>query len=1020
MKPRQSSGSKRPAGGGAHLPCQALPSGQGRPHGPIVSITLSCTLAAPLWLCPVPTSRAAAPVGADLPDELGLYSPELRATAAADLPISQLGAAAWSLHSPALFSPRSPIAAPWPEAANAYAEGRFLEAFIALDQVPPAQRTSAYWVYRTHLALAYGNAQETDASFAEARRIAPGTADVLALQAIMDLNRGDIAAAQADAERAVAAGPGSSAALLARSYAYQANRLTERALADARRMAEVDPHNPLAQVRIAELELARGDLTSAQWAAERAGTCDPRVAEVQVVRGLVHLALRDGQAAAAAFASAAQLNAGNATAYLGLGLARIRQGRIKAGRQAIEQAAELAPHSALVHAYLGRALLLEGKTDAAAQEFARAQEADPRDPTPHAFEAQRLLADHQPVSALRELDAALERYENRAVYRAGPLVEADRALTLANRAGIEAQIGLDEQGRRDAAQAVAEDPASAAAHRALGDALATLPRAGVARDSEYLQSALRAPLGALPTWMPISDGLEQGAVAPQRGTFRVQLPAATGLNEYAAAFQPNAVQADMDATLADHHTLGDQIRVAGSTEALGWSLSQLSFLTDGIGPHAALHNRALRAAVAAQPSLTTRIYLEHLESRSDRDGVLLPFEALGIATAQRMTEERSQNRLALRQRLGSRDEVLLLLAEGHVGQTLDQLDWGITNTQTVGIQTWETQYLHRGDTLDVILGGIQEETDQRYAFVDVPLLIPFRFRSLYGYAHWRPRRDLTLDLGVAAERMDERSIDLSKPYTQPKLGLRWAPWPGTALRLAWIRTVERFVFSDTTLEPTQVAGHTQFFPDFPGTQANIYAVGWDQDLGGGLAWGLSTAYRDLDSPGQDESGLQWSAQTEHDLRAHLDYALDRERLRPWLPGWEATLSVTLDAQSYHRPIDYTGYETITRYDPRHVHLGAVLRHASGWGLDLALTRVDAQGTHDSITRQAFGVAPSEFSDHFWSLDLAVHYPLPRALGHLTLGGMNLLDEGNSYLDMDPSQPRFARKRYLYAEIRLSY
>ena len=213
-----------------------------------------------------------------------------------------------------------------------------------------------------------------------------------------------------------------------------------------REAAEVTPDDPLVQARLAEIELAFGDLDAAQAAAERAVALAPRLARTQMVLGfaaLTRIAIADAKEA---FEQAIELDSALPLARLGLGLAKIRAGDLESGARELEIAVALDPNASLLRSYLGKAYFEERRNPLDGEQYAIAKQLDPNDPTPWFYNAIRLQTINRPVEALHELERSIELNDNRAVYRSRLLLDEDLAVRQASLARIYDDLGFERVG----------------------------------------------------------------------------------------------------------------------------------------------------------------------------------------------------------------------------------------------------------------------------------------------------------------------------------------------------------------------------------------------------------------------------------------------------------------------------------------------------------------------------------------------------------------------------------------------
>ena len=931
----------------------------------------------------------------------------------------------WVVQYPAILT-RGNTQPAWAEAARAYEQGHALEALISLDQVPSAARSADYFVYRANLLLLAGRSDEAQQNIDSALKLKQDLADAWALQAIIDLGRNDPEIALTHANKAVALGPQAPAAYLAQSYALQANRQAPAALTSAQQMVKLAPDSALGHTRLAELELASGDRSAALASANRAVKLDPNLTDAQSILGFTALSLEQDDIARSAFETATKLNSADPRARMGLGLSRIHPGQLQAGREDLELAASLDPENALLRTYLGRAYAKEDRTQDAADQYARAKRSDPQDPTPYFFSALQLAESNRPVSAREELQEALSRNENRAVYRGQALLDEDAALRKANEVGVNRALGLDDSARAIASDALARAPNEAVLHRALGDSMATLSRSQPTRESEYLQALLRDPLNVLPTPLFLAESARSStSVAPQHGFFQPVGAGQTGYNEFSAVFNPSRIRAQLDGTVAGQGSRGDQFLLAGVVGKVGVSLSQLHFKTDGFGEFDRLNNTIWQGAIQAELDTGTRLYAERRHYDSERREVLSPAQPFYFAP-QQVDEQRQRSRLGLRQRLGELHEILLLNSWDDTKQYVldlptpfnDQTEPVFNRNLTEKVVTREAQYVFHANSFNLLLGSVKAQLATSNDFGGGSTnQSQTQIRATYVYARYALFQQLQVDVGLSKDRQEIGST-LRQNYTNPKIGVRWEPVPGGTLRLAKFNVVNHFLAGSATLEPTQVAGFNQFYSDGVGLgiRAKNRGLGWDQTLGHGFSYGLESMRRKLDVAVNNS----YEVLEEHNRRLYLNWAVPRVLIQSTLPGWESSLSLAYDTQAYRRNV-FSGVERIRDYTPRHLRLGANFAHSSGLSINFGVTKVRTQGTYTDISDLDFNDITVPFEGKFWVVDTSLVYRLPKQSGQIVFGAMNLTNRrGFQYLEIDPLNPRFAPERYVYGKFLLAF
>lgn len=936
----------------------------------------------------------------------------------------------WTAQSPLfLANGAGASAAPlaWAEAARLYEKGRSVEALIELDAVPAAARNADYYVFRANIMLLAGRTDEARSNVGKALELSPQSAAAWAMQAMVDLSRNQSKASLVAAERAVALDANAASAQFALSYAAQACRQPQVALSAAARAVELAPQSALAATRLAELELAAGDSAAADRAAARAEQLDPNLADTKTIRGFIYLSAKQIDAARGAFLSAIQINATDPKSRFGLGLARIYAGQLQAGREDLELAVSLDTENPILRTYLGRAYEAEGRQRDAQDQYARAKQLDPRDPTAYFFEGLLLAESNQPVSASAQMQQALQRNENRSVYRGQALLAEDQAVRVANETALDRVLGFDDNARLKASEALSRSPESAVLHRALGDAMATLPRSQPTRESEYLQATLRQPLGTLPVPLFVAESARSSAtMTPQHGFFQAVGAAQTGYNEFGAVFNPAQWRAQAEVLVAGQNTVADQAYGAGVAGPLGFTLSQLHFKTDGFTEFDRLNNAIWRGTLQLDLPTNTRLYAERWHFDSLRRDIVSPGEPFYFSPYE-TDEQRTRTRFGLYQRLGEAQEILALFSRDSMRQNVmwlptafnGQTEPTFNNRLMQQTLSREVQYTFHVPLMSLILGTADAFLTNSNEDTSTITSDQARTRTYYAYLHFTPLPEFQLETGVSRDRQEGAS-DFIQGSSNPKLGLRWKVFPDATLRLAAFNVVNRALASSATLEPTQVAGFNQFYSDGAGfgIRSKNRGVGWDQQLTPNLSYGIERQRRLLDV----RSSGEYTQFQERTTRAYLNLAVPPEFTQSIFPNWETGISIVYDTQDYRRndPV-FTGAEQIQQYTPRHLRFAINLARNDGLGFNLALTRVRTYGEYAPVYDQFFVPTAVGFGDQFWMADAALSYRLPKNIGQFVLGVMNLTNKRNfQYLEMDPFNPRFAPERYVYSKFLIAF
>ncbi|HET6370248.1 MAG TPA: hypothetical protein VFG95_03575, partial [Nitrospiria bacterium] len=247
----------------------------------------------------------------------------------------------------------------------------------------------------------------------------------------------------------------------------------------------------------------------------------------------------------------------------------------------------------------------------------------------------------------------------------------------------------------------------------------------------------------------------------------------------------------------------------------------------------------------------------------------------------------------------------------------------------------------------------------------------------------------------------------------------WDLTPSTTLRLAAFRVLQRDLVSNQTIEPTQVAGFQQFFVDGNGTDSKRYGIGIDQKFSPNLFGGLEISKRDVTVPG---IAVTPGAPTEIDFEERLGRAY-----LYWMPLTWATATAEY---YYERMSDSPADPGIIQPPP-----SLSTTHRVPIGINLYLpwsiftkwkaTYIDQNGNfRDLSVLDPVTGAPCKCpgGDHFWLVDAAIGYRLPKRWGILTVEAKNLFDKTFRFQEVNtiPTYPSIQPDRLFFAKLTLSF
>jgi tetratricopeptide (TPR) repeat protein len=909
------------------------------------------------------------------------------------------------------------------EAAERFDAGDIAGALAVVSGTPPGPSDADFLAYRASLLLYVGRVNEAEDSIAHALDAAPDHGVALALSSVVALSQNRTNEALDLAQRAARLAPDSAAPRIAFSYVRQARFELDAALSEAEAAVERAPEDALAHARVAELRLALGDLRSAEEAAEEAVRLNPNLARTQTVLGFAYLLRLRPDSARERFEQAIALDSADPLPRLGLGLARIRRGQLVEGREEIEIAASLDPTESLVRSYLGKAYYEEKRDDLAASQYAMAKELDPRDPTPWFYDAILKQTTNRPVEALEDMQAAIERNDDRAVYRSRLALDSDLAARSASQARIYSDLGFQQRALLEGARGVWTDPGEFAAHRFLSDAYRALPGHEIARTSELLQAQLLQPLNVNPLQPQLAES--------DLGVFQGAGPTAAAVNEFNPLFVSDGLRGQLNLFGAENRTLADDFVVSGLHGPFSWSLGQYFFETDGWRENAdredAIYNAFAQVALSPSTSLQLEARKRDFE-QGDRSLGLLDSNLETLRT-----EVNTESlRAGLRQALGRRSDLLI----SGIYRT-DEIDTSIPGTNPllpVDLRTsehergrmLEVQDITRLDAVKLILGLGYAKRDRD--FIE-SLSTPFgtnvtpekdslRSRNAYLYAHWQAHPSLLLTLGASADHTDGSLADTDE--TNPKLGMVWTPLVGTTIRAAYFETTHRGFIGSQTLEPTQVAGFDQFFDDLNfGTDATRYGLGLDQSFGKSIFSGIEFSARDLDVPLRFANPLLPSASAT--VSVDWDERLDRAYLY-WAANDRLALRAEVLYEDRDRSFPAQALDQFVELTTWSVPLAATVALPSGWSGSLTGTYVDQEGRFFVPGPFPGPGRPVEVhaDDRFWVIDAELSYRLPARRGRIALGAKNLANTSFKFEEVDPSTPSYYPERLVYGRLELSF
>ena len=697
------------------------------------------------------------------------------------------------------------------------------------------------------------------------------------------------------ASTAISAAPELAAPRMAQSYARQLALDLDGALAEAMRATILAPSSPLPWARVAEIQLMRGHVRAARTAAQKSVDLGGGVL-ADIVQGFALLATSSGAAAEQKFRQALKGESQNPLALQGLGLAQIRQGNLVAGTTQIELAVLHDPQSSLLRSYLGRSFFQGFRLNSAAKQYAIAKALDPNDPTPWFYDGIRQQIQNRPIQALHDVEHSILLNDNRAPFRSRLLLDEDLASRGTSLGRIYDDLGFRQLGINEASKSLAANPASAAAHRFLGELYDGQPRLEAARLSALLQAQLLQPVGMNP--------VQPSLAFSNLGVLRNSGPSSVGFNEFNRVFQQNGLQFDSTSVSGTNTTLGNEVAISGLANQFAFSLGQLYYQTDGTHENDYLKNQIYTAL--AQIEITEDLNVQITAGRRNSDRGDREQSAINKPDPN-LRIDRDESFFIVGGKLSLSPNGTLLFAAAHGSETLSaETSSSISDIRSSlnrsGEQI-ELQYIHDYGTISLVGGGGAYDTSGNLQFIgdnffgiDVDSSFDASQNGAFGYSYinMEPYAGLTLTTGLAFERYDEPRH--SDTRLLPKLGIVWSPKPWLTFRGAAFDSLNRGSIAEQTLEPVQIAGFSQFVDAFPGSRARTYAVGIDLRPSADLAFGIEAGLRKVSPPTKELSPITGDGETllqDHEDSFASAYAY-------YTPTSRLALTASFGVESFHR------------------------------------------------------------------------------------------------------------------------
>lgn len=896
-------------------------------------------------------------------------------------------------------------------------------ALAMLEQVSEAERDATFYLYRAAILLAVGRVAEANVDIDAALRRDPKAGLAYALRSVIHVVQNERERGLADAQRAVSLGA-TPAASIALSYAQQAQFQIDAARDTLQAAVVQHPDDPLLWARLGELWLMLGDRKQALAAAHKAQTLAPQLARTQLVLGFAALAEFRNEEASSAFGRALELDSSDPLAHLGLGLTKISQGKLMDGRRELEIAVALDSSNALARSYLGKAYFEEKRTPLDSSQYSIAKSLDPLDPTPYLYDGILKQTLNRPVEALHELQASIDRNDNRSVYRSRLSLDEDRAARGTSLARAYNDLSFTQLGVGEATSSLTFDRANASAHRFLADSYQSLRRHEIARVSELLQAQLLQDNNINPVQPSIAE-TNLNVVATGG-------PAGAGFNEFTPLFARNTTQFNLSAYGGNHDTHGAEGVATLVRDRLSLSAGAFHHDSDGWRTNNGLSQNIqnLYAQVAITPRLN--VQAEFRRRRSEEGDLAFNFDPENFLRDKTVEREQDTARVGLRVAPTPRSTLLLSYIHSDREEKLNESELsGPFTLATDGkveddTDQFEGQYIYRRDKFNIVAGAAySKDTRDTDLTLSIPELLfstgtvsqkDIKHGRGYLYADFRTIPTLTWTVGVSYDDFEHEP--LNKTWLNPKLGIQWNPSDNLRLRAAAFRSLKPALANNRTIEPTQIAGFNQVFDDINATLSRRYGAGIDWRVTRDLYLGGEATRRRLEEPASifDDNGVETVEFEKRDEHFHHAYLY-------WTPNPSWAFKAEL---AYDRYTSVQGTATESDNLPEKVvtisaPLGLTYFHPCGFFAGVTGTYVDQEVRRDASSTQGQG------EDSFFLVDAMLGYRFPKRFGLVSLSFKNLFGtrlrfQDDSYREFrdEPATGPYFPERFISARIKLNF
>ena len=760
------------------------------------------------------------------------------------LVISLPDVADWSLYYPPVYIPKDTPS----RAAQLYSSGDFSASYQQALADNDMSIIAA-------LSLFYGQRKKFEEAVS-----ALNSVDAQALFVIQKLVQGGLAGALLDSNALVDENPNQPSALLAQSYALQANFELDEALKSAQKAQQITDH-PLIDLRVAELALIVGRKSLANENLNKLERASFFSVYSESLRALTALQDNRNKKALTILEGAAIKNASIPLVQLLTGLTQIQRGDFIIGREKLELAVTLDPSNSLYRSYLGKAYAEEGRMGKAEDQIALAKELDSDDPTPWFYDGLNKQSYGAYGAAISAYEKSLELNNQRNAFRSKGALAGDAAVKSANIGTSYSRLGLDKKAAILGSKIVAESPGAYAGHRLLLEAYADDPQQESLRATARLNSTLMQPLGVSP--LPVGL-LESGL-----NTIAGASPSDIGISEYTNLFIEDGVSGRVTLLGGGDNTNAYDFALKGKWQQLSLSLGDYRYQSDGVRENNDADYRISSGLIHYQPTNKLNFQFEYSQLRSE-EGDLSSFDPDGGARENyRSNIESHRYRVSGMYTQENSNIFIINMAEGARDKHSDDFTiFNGTKYNAIGnnfnnLRQFNGQYVVNTVRDFTIEAGVeimdfdseikQQVTAQQRLLQDVLVDDTFAVDSYYMNINTRYFNKVEINVGLDYTRIYREETSPLGLFLQerpdkflPYVGLQWEVRPELDVRAAYSENYSVGLFDFASLKKKTVVGFSRNLNFSSGEKFNLLGFGVDYMPKSYLNFNLERLEYDID------------------------------------------------------------------------------------------------------------------------------------------------------------------------------